>query len=758
MFRPLRLLLAASIVLSFASNGLSSTGEELFEQFEKMWAHQVELSNTYQIDSFTLEHEDMQLELTSGVLAFFEPLVIDSMPHYYAAYFEGDGWFRFNPPLDIEKGQLQRFFASDSLNRPVKGVLLLFSHEIHDLLVSQGTPTEPLRGRQENRALGLRNRLTKKENYYYLYKALEAQLQESDRPFLIVDCDPAKSPRLHYWFDPFDSEEVGLQRRFWEPGVEYMEWISSYSQYSAAEYPDLSGRSKARIRIQSYRTNGEITRSGNFVGYANVAFTTRQPVQLLRLSLHPKLEVDSILDHNGEQVQFVRWKKKDYRSSPLYLFLNEELPQGQNVTFRFFYEGEIAERKMGEFFVSAGARWVPRYSTKFHTPFDMTFAVPKDFAFVATGQMMMCDTLEDMVYSRWKVDYPCRNASFSIGNMKRFEFGNEETGPIEIMYHADLHTNRNRQKAVSEDMVGAITLFQKLFGEYPHSQTCVSEILATYSSAYPGFIHLGAWAWETDTWNAERLVRAHEVAHQWWGVGVDYATYHDRWLSEGFAEYSSLMYWQAAFGQDKFLDKVKEYRKDIFNVRKFIFGSGAEAGPIILGYRTSSSKTEYDEGLIVYKKGALVLHMLRNLMLDLSTMREDLFLRMMQDWFRDYESKWPSTLDFQAHVSKYVGMEMDWFFQQWVYNTELPTYHFRYTVRPEEGGTFAADCQVVTEGVPEDFKMFVPIEIDFGESRKAYVRVMINQLDQTFDLPGLAFEPKSLKLNPFESVLARVKQ
>ena len=34
-------------------------------------------------------------------------------------------------------------------------------------------------------------------------------------------------------------------------------------------------------------------------------------------------------------------------------------------------------------------------------------------------------------------------------------------------------------------------------------------------------------------------VTPHEVAHQWWGHAVGWASCHDQWLSEGFAEFSA---------------------------------------------------------------------------------------------------------------------------------------------------------------------------------------------------------------------------
>ncbi|MCK4633185.1 MAG: hypothetical protein KAT79_07915, partial [candidate division Zixibacteria bacterium] len=297
------------------------------------------------------------------------------------------------------------------------------------------------------------------------------------------------------------------------------------------------------------------------------------------------------------------------------------------------------------------------------------------------------------------------------------------------------------------------------FGEYPGKKLVVTEVLASHGEAFPGFLHLGFGTWiNTDVWGADRLFRAHEVAHQWWGVGVGYDSYHDKWLSEGFAEYSALIYYQAVADNDKFLDRLKDIRKEIFSNRKYIFGSGAEAGPIALGHRTSSTKTRGDYGLIIYKKGAFVLHMLRNMLIDLQNFNEDRFFAMMKEYYQKFRGGRATTKAFRKLTEKYVGIDMGWFFDQWVYGNDLPTYRFTYEMSMGDDGKWLSQCNIKTENVPDDFKMYVPLEIEFDNERRAYVRLLVDKTDFDFSLPALDSEPKKLRLNPFESVLAEVKQ
>ena len=261
----------------------------------------------------------------------------------------------------------------------------------------------------------------------------------------------------------------------------------------------------------------------------------------------------------------------------------------------------------------------------------------------------------------------------------------------------------------------------------------------------------------TDEWGEDEIFRAHEVAHQWWGITVGYKTYHDQWLSEAFAEYAGLWYMQWIKKDNKrFFQILDEWKNDILSNRKYILGSGAEAGPIWLGYRTSSSKTEGDYLLIVYKKGAYVLHMLRNMLVDLKTMNEDRFTNMLHDFFDTYKGKDASTNDFKRIVERHCGENMDWFFDQWIYGTDIPTYKFSYYISETPDGKYLIDFRIVQEDVPDDFKMYVPLTIKFKGDQFARLRITIDEPVKEFSLPS-PLKPEKIIFNDFNSVLAKVK-
>ena len=55
---------------------------------------------------------------------------------------------------------------------------------------------------------------------------------------------------------------------------------------------------------------------------------------------------------------------------------------------------------------------------------------------------------------------------------------------------------------------------------------------------------------------------------------------------------------------------------------------------------------------------------------------------------------------------------MDWFFNEYVYGTEMPSYKFQYELT--DGGT-TLNGHIIQSGVSDNFKMLVPVYIDDGK-------------------------------------------
>ncbi len=150
-----------------------------------------------------------------------------------------------------------------------------------------------------------------------------------------------------------------------------------------------------------------------------------------------------------------------------------------------------------------------------------------------------------------------------------------------------------------------------------------------------------------------RNVVIHELAHQWFGNAVTESTWDDAWLSEGFATYFTMLYIEHAYGRDEFVSQLLAAKTTTVEYMsknpsyKIVDDRSAEKGPVTNG--------------MTYQKGAWVLHMLRNLVGD-SAFREGI-----RAYYRNFINCNASTADFRLAMEKVSGMELNDFFNQWLY-------------------------------------------------------------------------------------------
>jgi aminopeptidase N len=152
---------------------------------------------------------------------------------------------------------------------------------------------------------------------------------------------------------------------------------------------------------------------------------------------------------------------------------------------------------------------------------------------------------------------------------------------------------------------------------------------------------------------------AHELAHQWWGDGVAGQSYHDRWISEGTAQYAAALWVLRSRGVDAFQDIMRDMAD--WALRK------TEAGPLALGHRIGH--LDDDSKLfraVVYDKGAWVLHMLRGII------GEAAFRAGLVAFQAEHRFQKAGTSDLRRALEKAGGRDLAPYFETWVYRTELP--------------------------------------------------------------------------------------
>ena len=338
--------------------------------------------------------------------------------------------------------------------------------------------------------------------------------------------------------------------------------------------------------------------------------------------------------------------------------------------------------------------------------------------------------------------YPCSSTSRAHGRLGALV---AEAGGL-------LFSQRDMAETVALDLSNSFRFYNEVYGPTTVEDFVATEIFYNHGEAYPGLVML---SWSTFQYTSERgfdeMFRAHEVAHQWWGISVRPATYRDWWLAEGFSEFSGWWYAARARGSvDMYMRRLKETREAILDRRD-------KSGPIGLGTRVGTSEHPEDYQLMVYHKGAWVLHMLRTMLTDPDTGNDDAFNRVMNTFYTRHLGGTASTRSFQEVIEEVVEADMGWFIDQWIYGSAIPTYTFSYDLEEQPDGQVQVRIRIRQEDAPDDFRMIVPILVDFGEEGSALIPVNVTGPVTEGYLPLLPREPDDIVFNPYESVLAETK-
>lgn len=220
--RVMALVLAELVVAVCAIPAVGADSKALKAAFEKMLKPALVESETYRVDSLTINQRDLVLRLSDGYLIFLEPLLVDSTAKTYGALFiddpvtPGEALFQFNPSLAMEREQIRRFLKTDSLNRKCPSALLLFNQSMGDQLKA-GLAKATIPKRKETPDMVLKDRfapLVIKEDMQVPFAAFKNVVAPRSKPFLAVSVPGDHAGDLVYMFDPYEREEVSLFKKY----------------------------------------------------------------------------------------------------------------------------------------------------------------------------------------------------------------------------------------------------------------------------------------------------------------------------------------------------------------------------------------------------------------------------------------------------------------------------------------------------------------------------------------------------------------
>jgi hypothetical protein len=741
----------------------------------------------FAVKDLTLRRDAGVFTLRSGTIYLFG----ETGGRVTGAVFEGEGSLHVEPPSAMERRQLKAVMKTEVLDQRFTSAVFSFTDDTAaELKRGAGTAaaaTGEAQGRaDEDKTLFRRD----------LHVNLEARLLEDvGRPgggggglFLAAMKGPMFSTRLLFEVDPrgamgVSPEEVGLLTSS-EAGYDVTLGFRDESHRKAA-----SEAANAGFRVGQQTIDARIASNGRLTGTSVTAVTSeRDGLQVVPLQLFPTLRVSGVWGPKGEALDFVQEDK--LKDSDFAVVLKKPLAKGETAQITTSYAGKdsVSSEGNGNYFLVARESWYPNMRGAFgnYAYYTMTFHTAKDVQVVATGNRLKEDVEGKVKTSVWQSLVPMPVAGFNMGEFKSDQ--SERNKDVQVVSYANTEladhygglvnapgmalgtlSTTGMLKVATSEGDASVQIYTDFFGPLPYDHVSLTQQTAcNYGQSWPTLVYLPICYFWDNTQKHQlglldsdptywKVVTPHEVAHQWWGQTVGFASYRDQWMSEGFANFSASLFLLETNKSNK------EYRDFWTLLRKRLLEKNTngfrpvDVGPVVMGTRVDTSKTGDVYEALIYDKGAYILHSLDALFW--SAKYGDVpFKKAMHDFVSSYTNKPATTEDFKAVMERnlpaWLDIEpnhgLDWFFDAYVYGTAVPKYTLTYDFS-QVGDSTKVHFKLKQENVPEDFRMLVPIYLELADGRVVLLgRVPmhgVKEKEQTVDLGKAPSPAKRLIVN-----------
>ena len=768
-------LLLAIVLLSgraWARSGLDP--QEVLIQLRNV---KVDPGQVYVLRHAQLVRDRVKLFFNRGYIGFFTP----AAGEITGAVFIGQGEILLIPPTQVEKESLARFIHSPILEEQFTMAILRFTDRTAKELLAlaeRPEPDDPERPPDFPQKWNSAPRLFALEDSPRLFENL---LGDRTLPYFHARLEGSTLKWFEVVDDERSLESVSVvAARRSEDELFADRWCAFPSQSAAARFANPApGTVKVlSYDIDTHlEPDNSMTGSAELL-LESLSASER----VLSFDFSRLLTVSKVLDERGESLPVYQYPLQedidagDRSKGWIQVVLPAPNPVGEKFRLRFSYQGNvITDVGNNVLFVGERGSWYPNLGVGLPASFDLKFDYPDNLTLVATGERIEKQTADGRTHSRWRSDGVFRIAGFNLGPYHSVD---RRVGKTRVEVYATReaeaalearHTGRllphfvfpaPSQKpgaafpvtpitvpplapaallqTVAESAAQALQYFESLFGPFPYSRLAIAQVPGDFGQGWPELVYLPTLSFlrKSERYElglpekAEDLLShgmvAHEIAHQWWGNLLGWKTYHDQWLSEGLATYAAALdLSRQKDGDRRFHELLRSYKLDLLSKGKA--GMSNEAGgPIWLGQRLSNSLTPGGYNNIVYKKACWVLHMLRGLMIDPATGSDEKFFHLLRDFVATYQGKDVSTEDFARHAEKYMtrasdlehNQRLDWFFNEWVYETGVPTYKLQSSVKQLSTKGFLVQGTITQSGVSSDFEMLVPVVAEVGKDKK----------------------------------------
>jgi len=353
--------------------------------------------------------------------------------------------------------------------------------------------------------------------------------------------------------------------------------------------------------------------------------------------------------------------------------------------------------------------------------FNVNITAPRDYVIGATGMMsqarsagcgyeLLNDTLlmnpaSDVLYDEHgkRADtLPTRIWKFEAQDVHDFAWAADRQFVHEITHigKMTLHLlykkkSANEWKFADSDAVKILQYYGSQYGKYPYSQFTVVEA-GDLGMEYPQIVFLrGVPAVAT---------LAHEIAHQWFYGLLGSNETAEAWLDEGFTTYASGQAMKALFKTPppprNWLQIILAPPDNPYPDQSLFCLGLAVTGmdePVLQHSDAFRENATYNE---VYDKTRIILTMLQY------TVGDSVFKKILSEYTRQMWLKHPTTEDFIRISEEVSGMQLRWFFHEWLLTTDACDYAVSgLSSTPDSAG------YLTTLSVEQRGKIVMPLDV-----------------------------------------------
>ena len=481
------------------------------------------------------------------------------------------------------------------------------------------------------------------------------------------------------------------------------------------------------------------------------------------------------LKQNGKTVQY------HINGTVLEVQLNKPILPGKEVIFKMQFEGQVplqirgSGRDNAEGISYSMAQWYPKlceydYEGWHANPyigrefygtwgdFDVKISIDPSFVVAATGY---CQNPNEVGYGYQDEGVEVMHSSnkkltwhFNAPNVHDFVWAADpdykhlkKEGPNGIMLHFFYQPDSITEKTwplLPDITINALEFMNEHFGTYPYKKYSVIQA-GDGGMEYPMATLIKGRS------SMEGLVgvTVHEFFHSWYQMvlGSNESLY--AWMDEGFTSYAS------AYTMQYIRDSKNDPLQRSYNNYYFIVKSGNEEP---LSSHADHFNTNRAYSVAAYSKGAVTLGQLEYIM------GKEVFDRAFRRYFSTWKFKHPNPTDFKRIMEKESGLELDWYFLDWVGTTRTIDYGIRSVisygdktmVTLERTGQMPMPVEVVVEYNNGDKeKYYMPLRIMRGEKqddgtmpRKVLPDWPWTYPTYTFSIPVSGEDIKSIEIDP----------